>query len=119
MTKIGTIAEKLAADYLQRNGLRLITSNFRCRFGEIDLILRDGNMLVFTEVRLRTNQAFGDAAASITHAKQAKVVRTAAYYLQRHGLDLPCRFDVVLLHRLDGAGIEWIRGAFEGALKCV
>jgi putative endonuclease len=110
----GPAAEKLAAVFLQRNGLQLIESNFRCRYGEVDLILREGGTIVFAEVRLRSNAAFGGAAASITPGKQAKVVRAAQFYLQRSRSSLPCRFDAVLLDGLDAARVEWIRNAFEG-----
>jgi len=112
----GPAAEKLAADFLQRNGLRLIESNFRCRAGEIDLILRDGDTIVFAEVRLRSNSAFGGAAASITPAKQARIVHAAQYFLQHARSDQsPCRFDAVLLDSLDITRVEWIKNAFEGA----
>jgi putative endonuclease len=111
----GAQAEKLAADFLQRNGLRLIESNFRCRMGEIDLILKDGATLVFAEVRLRSNERFGGAAASITAAKQARITCAAQIYLQQNHTDAPCRFDAVLLDSLDAGRIEWIKNAFEGA----
>jgi putative endonuclease len=110
----GSSAEKLAAEFLIRNGLRLVESNFRSPHGEIDLILQDGDTLVFAEVRLRSNAGFGGAAASITAAKQGRIVRTAQYYLQRQRSKAPCRFDAVLLDNLDAARIEWIRNAFEG-----
>ena len=110
----GDAAERLAAAYLEQKGLRLLETNFRCRMGEIDLILRDGAELVFAEVRLRTNSAFGGAAASITAAKQARIVHAAQSYLQQKHLDLPCRFDAVLLDSLDADRIEWIKNAFEG-----
>lgn len=111
----GPAAEKLAAEFLQGNGLRLVESNFRCRFGEVDLILRDGDTIVFVEVRLRSNAAFGGAAASITPAKQEKVVRAAQWYLQKTLSQAACRFDAVLLESLDAGQIEWIKNAFEGA----
>lgn len=114
MNKAGPAAEKLAVEFLQRNGLKLIESNFRSRHGEIDLILRDGDTLVFAEVRLRSNSAFGGAGASITAAKQAKIARTAQFYLQQTQSTAPCRFDAVLLDSLDARRVEWIRNAFEG-----
>lgn len=114
MSDAGRAAEKLAAEFLQRNGLQLLASNFKCRFGEVDLVLRDGDTMVFAEVRLRSHPGFGGASASITRAKQSRVARAAACYLQREHIDAPCRFDAVLLHRLDAAHIEWIRNAFEG-----
>jgi putative endonuclease len=106
----GAQAEQLAADYLLRHGLRLITKNYRSRFGEIDLILADGNVLVFVEVRLRRNANFGGAAASIDARKQAKLVTTAQQYLSTLPTVPPCRFDAILL---DGSGqIEWLKNAF-------
>jgi len=108
----GLAAEKLAAQFLQKSGLRLLESNFRSRFGEIDLILQDGDVIVFTEVRLRSNANFGGAAASITSTKQAKIMRTAEAYLQQHHSRAPCRFDVLLLDSLAGTP-QWIKNAFE------
>lgn len=106
----GAQAEQLAADYLQRQGLRLIAKNYRSRFGEIDLILYDKKVLVFVEVRLRRNADFGGAAASIDERKQAKLITTAQQYLTTLPTIPPCRFDAVLL---DGNGqIEWLKHAF-------
>jgi putative endonuclease len=107
----GVAAEQLATEFLQRNGLRLIESNFRCRFGEIDLIAQDGETLVFVEVRLRSNQNFGGAVASVTSTKQGRITRAAQIYLQRQDHEMACRFDVVVM---DGdRRIEWIKNAFE------
>jgi putative endonuclease len=107
---IGAEAERGAADYLIRNGLELVERNFRCRGGEIDLIMRDGAVLVFVEVRARAASRFGGAAESITAGKQARVALAARHYLARHSLDVPCRFDALLL---DGDRLNWIRNAFE------
>ena len=108
----GARAEQLAAQFLQRRGLKLLQQNYRCRYGEIDLILHDGNTLVFAEVRLRSRNDFGGAAASINAAKQAKLVRTAQHYLATLAQIPPCRFDAMLLQAADGSDIEWIRNAF-------
>ena len=108
----GAKAEQLAAAFLQRQGLKLVESNYCCRFGEIDLVCNDQNTLVFVEVRLRGNDAFGGAAASITASKRHKLVLTARHYLQRLGTAPACRFDVVLLRGLRDNDIEWIRNAF-------
>jgi len=81
MSQRGESAENLAAAFLQQNGLKLVTRNYRCRFGEIDLIARNGKMLVFAEVRLRASAEFGGAAASITAAKRVKLARAARHYL--------------------------------------
>jgi len=105
----GQAAEQTAADYLTARGLRLVERNWRCKGGEIDLVMRDGATLVFVEVRARGGMAFGGAAASITAAKQARVVLAARHYLAAKGLDVPCRFDVVLVQ--DGR-LEWLQGAF-------
>ena len=112
MNKQGVQAENLAAQFLQHRGLKLLQQNYRCRFGEIDLILQDGDALVFAEVRLRNRNDFGGAAASINAAKQAKLVRAAQHYLARLDHVPPCRFDAVLLQAVDGSSIEWIKDAF-------
>lgn len=110
----GARAEQLAAEYLQRRGLTVVVRNFRCRAGEIDLILRDGATLVFAEVRLRKNDAFGGATASITSRKQHKLRLAAQYYLQTLPTEPPCRFDALLLDRLDENAVEWIKNVISG-----
>lgn len=109
MTQPGQEAENLAAEFLQRQGLKLVERNFRCRLGEIDLIMKDRNTLVFVEVRLRKNNHFGGAGASITSHKQGKLIRAAQHYLQQQTAQPPCRFDALLL---DGGKMEWIKDAF-------
>lgn len=107
----GERAEQIAAGYLQRKGLALIETNYRCRWGEIDLVLQDRDTIVFIEVKLRHSTSFGGAAYSVTPRKQARIVAAARHYLAgKH--EMPCRFDVVLLKRLDPPRIEWIRDAF-------
>ncbi|MBS4097855.1 MAG: YraN family protein [Sulfuricella sp.] len=108
----GAQAEQLAAAYLERHGLRAVERNYRCRQGEIDLILHDGGTLVFVEVRLRKSAAFGGAAASITAKKQRRIVLAAEHYLQGLKRIPPCRFDVVLLDGLAAQSVEWIKDAF-------
>jgi putative endonuclease len=108
----GDGAEARAAVFLEERGLKIIARNYRCRFGEIDLVAQTGPTLVFVEVRARTSDRFGGAAASITHAKRRKLLATARYYLRCHGArEVPCRFDVVLLTGRE-ANIEWIINAF-------
>jgi putative endonuclease len=107
----GQAAEQLAADYLLRQGLTLIERNFRVRGGEIDLVCRDGKTTVFVEVRLRSRSDFGGAAASITAAKQARLILAARHWLLRHG-ETPCRFDCILLDGLESKNVEWLRDAF-------
>ncbi len=107
----GKSAENLAAAYLARQGLTLLERNYRCRMGEIDLILRGRDTLVFAEVRLRKRADFGGAAASVTPSKQGRVRAATRYYLSGQ-MERPCRFDVVLMDRLASDAIEWIKNAF-------
>lgn len=111
MSTRGSDAEALAAAYLEGHGLAVIERNFRVRGGEVDLICRDGKVVVFVEVRLRSNSRFGGAAASITSAKQRRVILAAKHYLA--GKSHPsCRFDCVLFEALDSPRIEWLKNAF-------
>lgn len=112
MSHRGAQAEQLAAQFLQRHGLKLLQQNYRCRYGEIDLILQHGVTLVFAEVRLRSSSDFGGAAASINAAKQGRLIRTAQHYLATLAHIPPCRFDAVLLQAGDGSDIEWLKDAF-------
>jgi putative endonuclease len=102
--------EEAAQAYLERHGLSLIEANFRCKLGEIDLIMRDGATLVFVEVRQRAAGSQVSAAASITPAKIRRLVRAAQVYLQRLQRLPPCRFDVVAI---DGNTFDWIRNAID------
>jgi len=108
----GLEAEKLAATYLVNHGLKLVTQNYHCKYGEIDLVMKDAKILVFIEVRLRSNSQFGSAGASITPQKQQKLILTAQHYLQQHG-DYQCRFDAILMDKADTNHIEWVRNAFD------
>lgn len=111
MNQRGADAESLAARHLTENGLRIIERNYRTRFGEIDLIARDGTTLVFVEVRQRRSSAYGGAAASITISKQKKLLRAARQYLGNQPTLAACRFDAVLIEG-SPARIEWVRDAF-------
>jgi putative endonuclease len=111
MNGTGTRAEDLCADLLTRAGLRILARNWRCRFGEIDLVAKEGAILVFAEVRLRRDAAFGGAAESITAAKRERLLAAARLYLAGRG-SVDCRFDVLLLDALAPARIRWIRDAF-------
>jgi len=109
----GKLAEDLAARFLERQGLAVLARNFRCRGGEIDLVCRDRKSLVFVEVRLRRNAAYGGAGASITASKQSRVILAAQHYLaSRSATDSDCRFDCLLLDGLSERNIEWVRDAF-------
>lgn len=112
MNPRGELGEALAAAFLQRQGLAITARNYRCRFGEIDLIAREGETLVFVEVRSRAGDSHGGAAASITAAKQARLLKAARHYLATLSSEPPCRFDAVLLTG-DPPKIEWLRNAFE------
>lgn len=105
----GARAEALAAAYLESQGLVIVARNVRNRFGEIDLIAKERDMLVFVEVRLRTSARFGGASASITAAKRSRLTAAAESYLAALDRTPPCRIDAVLLDRLDPARIEWLR----------
>lgn len=111
MNRRGEAAEALAADFLQRRGLVILARNYRCRFGEIDLVARNGEMLVFVEVRARRSEAFGGAAGSITAAKRRRLVAAARHYLATHRVDRACRFDVVLVRGAEQQ-VEWLPDAF-------
>ena len=113
MTGAGASGELLAARLLERAGLAIVERNFRTRYGEIDLVARDGDYLVFVEVRVRRTPGFGGAAHSITAAKQEKLRRAAAIYLARLHEEPACRFDAVLIESFDPPAVEWLRGAFE------
>lgn len=106
----GAAAEDRAAIFLQQRGLKLVTRNYRCRQGELDLVMRDGGTLVFIEVRSRSNANFGGASASITPAKQGRLIHAAEHYLLHHPHPGACRFDAVLI---EGGDLQWLKQAFE------
>ncbi|HEX7369152.1 MAG TPA: YraN family protein [Rhodanobacteraceae bacterium] len=113
---IGAHFEQLALERLERAGLQLVERNYRTRFGELDLIMRDGTTLVFAEVRYRRDVRFGGGAASVGSGKRAKLVRAAQGFLQAHPrlAALPCRFDVVAFDgAADAPSCDWQRAAFE------
>lgn len=107
----GQAAESRALAYLEDRGLRRRARNFRIRRGEIDLIMQDGDEVVFVEVRSRTLGAFGDGVDSITRAKQRRLRAAAGAWLQRQPDEPPTRFDVIALQP-DNERITWIRDAF-------
>ena len=95
-------------------GLQLVERNYRSRYGEIDLIMRDGRTLVFVEVRYRSRSRFGGAEESVDRRKQTRLVLTAASYLREHHLNCPTRFDVAALKPGSGGPeLNWIKGAFQ------
>ena len=111
MSPRGGSDESLAAAFLERQGLKILERNYRCRFGEIDLVATGGAVLVFVEVRARRSDDYGGAAGSITAAKRRRLVAAARHYLAAHRSDRACRFDVVLVHGAERR-IEWLTDAF-------
>lgn len=111
----GDGVEAAALDFLQRHGLRLLARNASARGGELDLVMRDGEAVVFVEVRYRASDAYGGGAASVDAGKRRKLVSAAQAFLLDHPqhADAPCRFDVI-----DASGnpasprIEWLQDAF-------
>lgn len=109
--------EDQARRYLAAQGLDFLESNYRCRFGEIDLIMRDAATLCFIEVRFRRSLDFGGASASITPAKQRRIVKAALFYLSsltRNPWQQALRFDALLIQQQPGSGLDfnWIQNAF-------
>lgn len=111
-TLLGQTAEAQVEGFLESRGLKRVARNWRCRFGEIDLIMRDQHTLVFVEVRMRRGAHFGGAAASVTSGKQRKLLAAAKLYLGNLAEIPPCRFDVVALSEIGGKP-EWIQNAFD------
>ncbi|MGQ5632090.1 YraN family protein [Enterobacter cloacae] len=108
----GDAWELKARRWLEGKGLRFIAANVRGRGGEIDLIMKEGQVIVFVEVRYRQSSRFGGAAASVTPAKQHKLLQTAHLWLARHNGSfdtVDCRFDVLAF---TGNEIEWLKNAF-------
>ena len=115
---IGACFEQRALDCLARAGLTLLARNWRSRFGELDLVMREGDTVVFVEVRYRRHAAFGGGAASIGAAKCARLTLAAQGFLQAQPrlASLPCRFDVVAFDGdPDAPRCEWQRAAFDVA----
>lgn len=108
----GYFFESLALDYLQQQGLQLVARNVSSRFGELDLVCKQGQQWVFVEVKYRRSMAFGGAAAAVTVAKQQKLRQTAAWYLQQQRSQAPCRFDVIAIVGDAPYQLDWIRNAF-------
>lgn len=106
----GQQGEDQALAFLQQQGLVLIERNFRCRGGELDLVMRERETLVFVEVRKRRSRDFGGAAASVTATKQSRLMLAAQIFLQRYAPLPPCRFDVIAI---DGEQIDWIKNAID------
>jgi putative endonuclease len=114
----GSTYEQVAARYLENQGLQLILSNYHCRLGEIDLIMKDHDTLVFVEVRYRLRSSFVSPVLSINAAKQQKLLRTALVFIKHHNLNdkVPCRIDLIGLTRCKSTGdlvFDWIKNAIQ------
>lgn len=111
----GDRGEALALQYLQAAGLKLLRRNYRCKGGEIDLVMNDAGVLALVEVRFRSDRSFGGAAASVQRAKQQRLIRAAQHLLLTHGeyRRYKARFDLVAI---DGSSaqpeVNWIKDAF-------
>lgn len=111
----GVEAEERACALLRAEGHHIVARNWHCRFGEIDVVTRDGDVLVFVEVKARSGEGFGGAAAAIDARKRRRLKVAALAFLQETGSDLPCRFDVVLF---SPSGVEMIPDAFDTDPRC-
>ncbi|MGH8150888.1 MAG: YraN family protein [Steroidobacteraceae bacterium] len=115
--KLGAAAEDVAAAYLTAQGIDVLLRNYRRRLGELDVVARQGDVLLIVEVRTRSSDAFGGAAASVTWHKRRRIVRAAQLLLQqrRDLAKLRARFDVIVVSELFAAQprVEWLRGAFD------
>lgn len=109
---IGLAAENRACAFLEKQGMHLLYKNYDCKFGEIDLIMKDGDYVVFTEVRCRNNQDYTSALESVSPAKKSKIIKTAMHYLLEKNWynKVDCRFDVIAFEETE---MNWIKNAFE------
>ena len=115
--ELGLRGEDIARKHLEALGFSIVSRNFRSRFGEIDLVAKDGDTIVFVEVKARRSRQFGLAVEQITKGKQKKIIKTAGEYLRRCGSFESCvRFDVLAIDILPGGKeiIEHVKGAFNG-----
>jgi putative endonuclease len=114
--RLGQSGEETVARYLEKNGYTILTKNYRCKIGEIDIIARDGADLVFIEVKTRSGLGYGSPAAAVTLRKQRQITRAAQWYLAEQQLfDVPARFDVisVLYGETNRQQIDHINNAFD------
>lgn len=112
--KCGSQAEIDALGYLQSKGLVLVKRNYRCRRGEIDLVMNDGETIVFVEVRYRNSARYGSALESVDSYKQSRLIACASHYLAMNDSNKPARFDVIAITPEQGTvGIQWVQDAFQ------
>lgn len=105
----GRKGEDLALEYLEKNGFVIIEKNFRSRFGEIDLIVKDGQTIVFVEVKYRLSENYGSPKEAVTNEKIKKIIMTAQYFITKNNFNSLYRFDVVSIYK---DKIEHIKNAF-------
>lgn len=111
--KRGADAEAEARTYLEQQGLSFICANYFCKGGEIDLVMLEGQGLIFVEVRHRKSNRYGSAAESVDNRKQQKLRHAAQHYLQQHPHSGSCRFDVIAITGpVSHDNIDWIKDAF-------
>lgn len=113
---LGKLGESLAREHLKKSGCKILEQNYQVRIGEIDLIVEDSGMLVFVEVKTRSDSTHGSPFDAVTPAKQKQLSKVALFYLGRHDMhDRPARFDVVSVQIRTGVSpkLEIIQNAFE------
>lgn len=114
--QLGSTWEKKAADYLVQNGCSIIAANYRCRFGEIDIIMRDEDEICFVEVKYRTSEQYGSSVEAVNSRKQQRIRNAAEYYLMTklHTQNVLCRFDVLGfdMDEQENVNITHIKNAF-------
>lgn len=115
--ELGAWGEEKAAAFLKKQGLRILERNYRCRYGELDIIAEDDDFLIFAEVRLRKSTRFGTPEETVDARKQQKLRLAAESYLQEHPTMKQPRFDVVALYAKDGMEtsplpVRYIKNAF-------
>lgn len=110
----GAAIEQIAAQWLRQQGLTLITQNHSVKGGELDLIMRDGDILVFVEVKYRTSTRYGHPLETVTYQKQQRLVRAARLYIARGGSSSPCRFDILaIIGKPPTLEFHWVKAAFD------
>lgn len=112
----GALIEQCAASWLQQKGLVLIDRNHFVKGGELDLVMQDGDTLVFIEVKHRENWHYGHPLETVTPAKKRRIVRAASIFLARHALSCPCRFDILAASGTPPEiSFEWVKAAFDAS----
>jgi len=110
----GAAIEQIAAQWLRQQGLTLITQNHSVKGGELDLVMRDGDILVFVEVKHRTSTRYGHPLETVTYQKQQRLVRAARLYIARDGSSSPCRFDILAITgKSPTLEFHWVKAAFD------